>query len=103
MLIRKILRFGVLEPLQKTKQEGQGQHHPQQKVASDTRDMLLPIRNHTVQCCRVLVPYQSVGVTTVWSWPIFCCHFSLFLMNTKTLKILPLGCGRNKVKAQPQL
>lgn len=61
------------------------------------------IRSDIVQRCCVLVPYQFAGVTTVWSWPIFFCHSFLFLMNTKTLKILLLGCGRNKFQAQPQL
>lgn len=61
------------------------------------------IRSDIVQCCCVLVPYQSASVTTVSSGPIFFCHCFLLLMNTKTLKILPLGCGRNKFQAQPQL
>lgn len=51
----------------------------------------------------ILVSYRSVCGSTIWSWPMFCCCFSLLLMNIKTLQIVPLGCGRNKFKAQPQL
>jgi len=40
--------FGVLEPLQKAKQEEQGQCHSQQKVTSNPQEVLLSLRSHTV-------------------------------------------------------
>lgn len=52
----------MLEPLQKIKQEEQGQHHPKEKVTSDTRNMLLSIRSLTVQRCNVLVPQHHIAL-----------------------------------------
>lgn len=99
MLIRKILRFGLLEPLQKTKQETRGETtgegpFRQQRGFAVCKESLRPA-----------LPRQRpvrLAVAPLWASPIFCSSFSPSLMNIKTLKILPLGSGRSRCGACPR-